>query len=332
MNATDQLKSHAAPSPDGFDTIPLDVSSVAQWDRRDLAVLLALQRGVDGRLYSPHADLNLHGAMFGGQLIGQAIAAATMEMPEELAVHCVQVNFLSAGRAGAPMRFDVRRLMQGRQFTVQQVLGYQGERTLITANISCHRGEPGPQFQQRMAFEAPVPESLPTLRETLIANADSIPELARKHAGVSPTLDLRPLNPDGFLFSRDPEHATFRYWVRAAHPLPDHRRLHEAALGYLSDYWFPLTGMAPHLELKIGTGLHVASLNHTMWCHRPARADEWLLVDASSSSACNSRTLNSARIYARDGRLIASLAQESLYRGWIERDGEFEPPGIQPVQ
>jgi acyl-CoA thioesterase II len=315
--------------PERFNTIQPDLGSDPAWDHRDLSVLLSLKRGDDGAFYSPHADLNLHGAVFGGQLVGQAIAAASaQDVPADSAPHCVQVNFLTAGRAGEPMRYEVRQLMKGRQFCVQQVLGTQGERTVISANVSFHRGEPGPTFQRSMPPNVPDPDSLPTLRDTMLAHADLMPSAVRRRVGLSRSLDLRPVDAEGFLFRRDASHAAFRYWVRVARPLPDVPWIQQAALGYLSDYWFPLTGLAPHLDVKIGSGLYVASLNHTMWLHQPARADDWLLVDAASPGSGDSRGLSIAYVYARDGRLVASLAQESLCRGWLEHDGAFVAPGL----
>lgn len=330
MKSSDQPVAAATREiPERFNTVQPDLGSDPAWDHRDLSVLLSLKRGDDGALYSPHADVNLNGAVFGGQLVGQAIAAASaQDIPQDAAAHCVQVNFLTAGRAGEPMRYEVRQLMKGRQFCVQQVLGTQGERIVISANVSFHRGEPGPTFHQSMPANMPDPESLPTLRDTLLAHADQLPVPVRKRAGLSRSLELRPVDPESFLFRRDAVHAAFRYWVRVARPLPDELWIQQAALGYLSDYWFPLTGLTPHLDLKIGNGLYVASLNHTMWLHQAARADDWLLVDASSPGSGDSRALSIARVYARDGRLVASLAQESLCRGWVEHDGAFNAPGM----
>lgn len=330
MKSSDQPVTAATRDiPERFNSVQPDLGSDPAWDHRDLSVLLSLKRGNDGALYSPHADVNLNGAVFGGQLVGQAIAAASaQDIPRDAAAHCAQVNFLTAGRAGEPMRYEVRQLMKGRQFCVQQVLGTQGERVVISANVSFHREEPGPRFHQPMPTNMPDPDSLPTLRDTMLAHAEQLPPQVRKRAGMSRSLDLRPVDPEGFLFRRDTVHAAFRYWVRVARPLPDEPWIHQAALGYLSDYWFPLTGLTPHLSNKIGSGLYVASLNHTMWLHQPTRADDWLLVEASSPGSGNSRALSIARVYARDGRLVASLAQESLCRGWVEHDGAFDAPGM----
>jgi acyl-CoA thioesterase-2 len=316
------------PAGGTINTVQPELGCDPQWDRTDIAALLLLKRGEDGAFYTARADLNLHGVMFGGQLVSQAIAAAIQGVDDNVTVHCVQVNFLTAGRAGSPMRFEVRQLLKGRQFTVQQVLGSQDGRTVISANVSCHRGEPGPEFQQPMPADVPAPEDLGTLRDVLIERAGELPEWLRKRVGISRALDLRPVDPDGFLFRRDAADAGFRYWIRAQRELPAAPWIQQAAFGYLSDYWFPMTGLAAHVDLKIASGLYVASLNHTVWFHRPLRADDWLLFDARSVSTTQSRGLSSARVWTRDGRLVADIAQESLFRGWIEQDGEFHAPGI----
>lgn len=309
-----------------FNTVLPDLGSGPGWDQSDLSVLLTLDRQADGVLCSPHAETNINGALFGGQLIGQAISAAGEGLPDELMAHTLQLNFLTAGATTQPMRYEVRRLMSGRNFTVQQVLGTQGERIVVSANVSFHRPEPGPDFQLPMPTGIPDPESLPSMREVMERNDHRLPNTAAKRLGTSRTLDLRPLDAESFVFERDLS-ATFRYWVKPRQALPVRPRLHQATLGYISDYWFPLTALAPCLDNKIGSGLYVASLNHTLWFHRPVQADDWLFFDAVSPSSSSSRGLTTGRIYNRAGVLVATVAQESLFRGWVEREGALLPPG-----
>ena len=106
-----------------FNTVVPDLGSAAGWDRSDLSVLFTLYPGDDGALYSPHAHLNANGAVFGGQLIGQALTAAQHDVPSDMPAHSMQINFLRPGLSEVPMRYEVRNLMRGRSFLVQQVTG-----------------------------------------------------------------------------------------------------------------------------------------------------------------------------------------------------------------
>ena len=311
-----------------FNTVVPDLGSAAGWDRSDLSVLFTLYPGDDGALYSPHAHLNANGAVFGGQLIGQALTAAQHDVPSDMPAHSMQINFLRPGLSEVPMRYEVRNLMRGRSFLVQQVTGTQGARVVINATASFHHGEAGPRHQAKPPAAMPDPDSLPILREVMERNAHRVPEAARRRLGGSRILDLRPVDADAFLFDKDPE-ARFRYWIRVKTALPDNAALHQAVLGYLSDYWFPLTSMAPHLDNMFGSGLYVASLNHTIWFHGAARAHEWLLVDAVSPFSGSSRGLTTGQLYDRQGTLVLTVAQEGLYRGWVQdEDGGFRAPGM----
>lgn len=309
-----------------FNTVAPDLGSGEGWDTLGLAELMRLRFSDSGALYSPHADVNINGALFGGQLIGQAIAAASHGIGDRWA-HSVQVSFLAPGQPGEEMHYQVRTLMQGRSFQVQQVLGTQGTRTVISATISFQTEEPSPDHQLTMP-DAPPPESLRTLQEVGAAYADRIPAAAARRLGQSRAAELRLVDPEAFLFRRDPE-ARLRFWVKLQRDLPDDPVLQRAAIGYLSDYWMPLTPLMAHLEAKIGTGLYLASLNHTLWLHRAPRVDDWLLVDAQSPFSGNARGLTTGHFYQRDGTLLATATQECLFRGWVEDgQGGFRVPGM----
>lgn len=318
-----------------FNSVLPDLGSGAGWDREDLAALLTLQRHPDGGLYSQHVDTNMRGAVFGGQLIGQAISAAGEGLADSLACHSLQLQFLAPGQAGVPMRYEVRRLLAGMSFTILHVLGVQGERTVISAHVSFQRPEAGPRFQQPMPEGVPQPEDLPTLASLMDGIGDRLPEAYKRRLGRSRTVDLRPLDAEAFLFQRDSQ-GRMAYWVRARQALATTPRLHHAALGYLSDYWFPTAALAPLVDDKIDTGLYIASLNHAIWFHRPVQADDWLLVSAQSPASGNARGLTLGAVHQRSGELVATLAQEGLYRGWLaEGEGEssgFVPPrGLSPM-
>lgn len=316
-----------------FNTVMPELGSAAGWDRSNLAALLTLQPAGDGVWTSPHADVNVNGAVYGGQLIGQAVSAAAAALPDaarDNSANSLQVTFLSSGLVGEPMRYEVRRLLHGRNFIIQHVLGRQGERgerLVISANVSFHRGEPGPDHDAPMPADMPAPESLPSLAEVAQRHAARLPERVRRRLGTSRTVELRPLDAEAFLFGRSGQ-PRLRYWVRVREPLGDAPWLHQAALGYLSDFWFPMAALATLVDVKVGTGLYLASLNHTLWFHRALRADKWLLVESGSPFAGHSRGLSQGLVWRGDGALVATIAQEALFRGWVEGEQGWEVPGL----
>ncbi|XHS76821.1 acyl-CoA thioesterase [Burkholderiaceae bacterium UC74_6] len=316
-----------------INTVVPELGSDPSWDRKDLGVLLSLSRDGEGAFHSAHSDANMNGALYGGQMVGQAMMAAAEANRGSAPIHCVQINFLTAGKPGVPMRYEVRQLMRGLNFSVQQVLGTQGPRTVVSANVSFHRGEPAPEFSAALPDGVPPPEELRSLRQVLIDSADllpPLPTLVKDRLGNSRSVELRPVDAERFLFERNRSRASFRYWARVVEPIaPEALALQQAALGYLSDYWFPLTALEPLVGTKLGTGLYIASLNHSVWFHRPVNPNEWLLIDATSPCTASARGLSTATVYSRNGEVVASMAQESLFRGWEQdAEGGFMAPGL----
>jgi acyl-CoA thioesterase-2 len=173
---------------------------------------------------------------------------------------------------------------------------------------------------------------LPSLREAVHGLGERIDAATRRRMGSSRSLELRPLDVEHFLLRREPS-GTLRYWIRACSLPPEPPCVHQAALGYLSDYWFPIIALAPLLDAKVGTGLYIASLNHALWFHAPVRADEWLLVEAHAAANASARGLTQGKVWNRQGTLVATVTQESLFRGWVKQeDGRFDAPyGARPV-
>ena len=310
----------SSPSPDTPTFLP--------HQHKVLGELLRLQRDPDGLLSNAIPDVNINGMLFGGQLIGQSLMAACRDLPADLIAHQMQLSFLLPGRPGAPMRYEVLSLMHGRNFSVQQVTGWQNDRRVIVATVSFHRGELGPTHQATMPRNVPDPETLPTMRDLILGDASGrVPSQVKgalQHASI---VDLRPLDGLDFLLQHV-ETPSFRYWVRIRDTLPDDPQLHLAALGYMSDYWFPFTALSPHLDNKFTSGLFLASLNHGIWFHNAVRADQWLLVDARCPATGHGRGLTVGNIFTQDGTLVASLAQEGLQRGWVALGSDILPPGI----
>jgi acyl-CoA thioesterase II len=249
--------------------------------------------------------------VFGGQVLGQALGAASQTV-EGRPVHSLHGYFLRAGDASAPIVYDVDRSRDGGTFSSRRVVAIQHGAQIFHMAASFQVPEQGLEHQSSMP-SVPPPESLRRLvdvDEALLARA---PQKLRRVLAHSGPFDMRPIDPiDPLHPQKRPPYR--RLWVRTVDRLGDDDSLHRAVLAYLSDYHFISTAMLPHGVSLLDGNMQVASLDHAMWFHWPLRVDEWLLLEYQSPSASGGRGLAFGNIYARDGRLVASSAQEGLMR------------------
>ncbi|MDU6252197.1 MAG: thioesterase family protein, partial [Cutibacterium avidum] len=217
---------------------------------------------------------------FGGQVLAQALVAGARTVPERTA-HSMHALFLHAGRTDLPMIFDVERIRDGRTFSTRRVNARQHGRTIFTAELSFKNRENGPEHSDPMPDYLPGPEKCPTLAQALEQMfGRSMPTVKEWDA-----LDVR-LAGDGSNLV-DPNHVThLSLWVRTTASLPDDRVVQRAILAYISDISLMAGAVMPHLgSIPPGMIVNPASLDHAMWFHRTARADEWMLYDQVSPSA-----------------------------------------------
>ncbi|MGP3533262.1 acyl-CoA thioesterase [Microbacterium sp. RD1] len=251
-----------------------------------------------------------HGRVFGGQVLAQALIAAHRTIMPDRVVHSLHGYFLRAGDVDLPITFAVDRIHDGRSFSTRRTQAYQRGLPILSAMMSFQREDTGLEHQAEMPVGVPDPESLPSAAEVLAGSTDAV---ARFWAAERP-FDIRHV-PSPVYVSVDGERVAHQVvWFRAIGSMPDDPALHRAALAYASDYSILETVLRRHGVPWATPGLKSASLDHGMWWHRFARADEWLLYVQESPSAIGGRGLGLGRIHARDGRLVASVAQESMIR------------------
>ena len=250
--------------------------------------------------------------VYGGQVIGQALVAASRTVPEDRHAHSLHGYFLRAGDTSVPILYTVDRIRDGRSFTTRRVVAIQHGRAIFNMSISFQVLEPGFDHQLPMP-EAPAPEDLTDERELRQDWLDTMPEeYANAFASTRP-IELRPVDPMD-IFHPEPRAPQQMCWMKARDPLPDDPRLHQCVLAYLSDWSLLDTATLPHAVSYTQTNMQMASLDHAMWFHRPFRADEWLLYVQDSPSASGARGLKRGLIYSQQGVLVASAAQEGLIR------------------
>jgi acyl-CoA thioesterase-2 len=250
--------------------------------------------------------------VYGGQVLGQALVAASRTVPEDRHAHSLHGYFLRAGDTDVPILYTVDRIRDGRSFTTRRVVAIQHGQAIFNMSISFHIEEQGLSHQMAMP-EAPGPEDLPDESELRKKWAQRLPEEFKETFARQRPIEVRPIDPQDIF--QPEKRAPFQMcWMKSRDPLPDNLRLHQCVLAYLSDWSLLDTATLPHAVSFMQDNLQMASLDHAMWFHRPFRADEWLLYVQDSPSASGSRGLNRGLIYSRGGELVASAAQEGLIR------------------
>ena len=278
----------------------------------DLVKLLALER-IEENLYRGQSQDLGWGTVFGGQVLGQALSAAVHTTPVERHVHSLHAYFLRPGNVSMPIVYDVDRIRDGSSFTTRRVVAIQAGRPIFNLSASFQLDEPGLEHQDDMP-EAPPPESCPTEQERYAKFAHRLPSPMRERAVAERPFELRTTDPDDDPFAPSPRPPRRMIWVKATARLPDDPALHRYLLAYVSDFSFVTTSLIPHGITWITPGFQLASIDHVMWFHRPFRVDDWLLHVVESPSASGSRGMVRGRVFSRDGKLVASTAQEGLVR------------------
>jgi len=249
--------------------------------------------------------------VFGGQVLGQALVAATRTVDERIC-HSLHAYFLIPGDPKVPILYEVDRSRDGKSFSSRRVVAIQHGRPIFHMSVSFQIEEPGLEHQID-APEAPPPESLESEDELRRKTIERVPERHREHYLRPRPIELRPVDAsEWFRNEKRPPHQAV--WMRATAALPADRALQQCVLAYASDMTLLDTALLPHGIDWFSGRVQMASIDHAMWFHRPFRADDWLLYVQDAPSASGARGFNRGLIYSRDGRLVASVAQEGLMR------------------
>jgi acyl-CoA thioesterase II len=250
--------------------------------------------------------------VYGGQVIGQALVAASRTVEPDRPAHSLHGYFLRPGDTTMPILYVVDRIRDGKSFTTRRVVAVQHGKAIFNMAISFQTIEDGLAHQFDMP-DVPAPEDLEDEVSLRTRWSKDLPEEYRNAFTRERPIEVRPINPYNFF---DPTKSApfYNCWMRARDALPADPRLHQCVLAYLSDWALLDTSLIPHGISYMQQNVQSASLDHAMWFHRSFRADEWLLFIQDSPSASGARGFNRGLIYRRDGALVASVAQEGLIR------------------
>jgi len=249
--------------------------------------------------------------VFGGQVIGQALVAANRTV-EGRKAHSLHAYFLRAGDPAVPIIYEVDRIRDGGSFSTRRVVAIQHGHAIFSMAASFHKEEDGLEHQMPMP-EVPPPEDLPSeaeLKEELIGR---VPEPVKAYWQHERPIEIRPVDISRY-FSRDQNDPSQLVWIKATGTLGDNLALHQCILAYASDFTLLDTALVAHGRFVFDPNLMLASLDNAVWFHEPFRADEWLLYAQDSPSSGAGRAFCRGTLFTRDGRLVASTAQEGLVR------------------
>ena len=261
------------------------------------------------------------GRVFGGQVIAQALQAAQASVPQDKVAHSLHAYFLRGGREGPEISYRVEADFDGRSFANRRVVASQRADDgtpvpILNLTASFQLPEPGLEHDDYVMPEVLPPEDLLSdmeQRRRFVAEMGEISETQRNLMLRPRPIEMRTVDKLHWM-NADPKPPRARSWFRAAASLPDDPALHRAVIAYASDYTLLGTSALPHGLSWARNELKGASLDHAIWFHRPARADDWLLYATESPWSGGGRGMNLGRIFNRAGQLVASVAQEGMMR------------------
>ena len=250
------------------------------------------------------------GALFGGQVLAQALNAAGRTVPQERYLHSMHSYFILQGSLSKPIIYQVDPIRDGKSFNTRRVVAYQDGKAIFNLSSSFHKKEDGLSHQDPIP-DVPSYEHFLSYEEILKEKGKDInPDLkalmSNRHIEFRPVENdlLKNINPD----------TVRHFWLKSKEPLGDSPSLHREVLAFGSDYNLMVTALIPHKKKIKKENLQMASLDHAMWFHCDFRADDWLLYQMESPCASNARGFSKGSFFTKQGNLVCTVVQEGLIR------------------
>ena len=249
--------------------------------------------------------------IFGGHVIAQALAAAYKTVDMRMC-HSLHAYFVRPGDPSIPVIYSVDRSRDGRSFTTRRVIAIQHGKQILNLSASFHEVEESWEHQHSMP-DVPGPEELKTRQQIREENVHKVSDKHRAEYLRARPIDIREVDPQDH-FNPKPLSDINHLWFRMEGAAKASPQMHQCLLAYASDMNLLGSAMRPHGLTWFKRGVMTASLDHSMWFHGPVSFDQWHLYSMDSPFSGGARGFNRGAIYARDGRLVASVAQEGLVR------------------
>jgi len=277
----------------------------------ELLTLLKLET-IDKGIYRGQSQDLGYRALFGGQVLGQALAAAQETISPDRFVHSLHSYFLLAGDASKPVIYEVEEIRNGGSFSTRRVKAIQNGKAIFYMMASFQLQEGGFDHQDTMPETLP-PEELSSLYDFFAAHKEILPEAMQEKFLTEKPIETRPVEQYDW-FKPEKSNPSCKMWLKTNGSMPDNLQIHTCMLAYASDFHFLPTSLMPHGASHLQPNLQIATIDHSMWFHRPFKFDDWLLYSMDSPSASNGRGLVKGKIYNRKGELVVSTMQEGVIR------------------
>ncbi|MDG1750057.1 MAG: acyl-CoA thioesterase II [Thalassotalea sp.] len=278
---------------------------------KDLLTLLSLEKIEEGLYRGQSQDLGFK-ALFGGQVMGQALSAAQESVELDRHVHSLHSYFLRPGDAAKPVIYEVENIRDGRSFNTRRVKAIQNGQAIFYMTASFQLEEKGFDHQNEMP-KVTGPDELPSFTDFIFDNQQYIPENVRGKFLSEKPIELKPVEQYNWIQPEKSE-PICHMWIKANGQLPDDPRIHKYMLAYTSDFHFLPTALFSHGVSHWQPNFQIATIDHAMWFHRPFRFDDWLLYVMESPTSVGGRGLVRGQIYNQAGDLVATTMQEGVIR------------------
>lgn len=277
----------------------------------DLLSLLELEKIEHGIYRGQSQDLGFK-ALFGGQVMGQAVSAALETVDEDRIIHSLHSYFLRPGDAEKPVVYEVENIRDGKSFNTRRVKAIQNGKPIYYMTASFQLAEEGFEHQDKMPIVS-QPDEISSYSDFIFDHQEFIPENIRGKFLSEKPIEVRPIQKYNWVRPEKSD-PICQMWIKANGTLSDARKAHFCMLSYCSDFQFLTTSLMPHGATHWDPNFQIASVDHAMWFHRPFRIDEWLLYSTESPSASGGRGLVKGQIFNQKGELVASTMQEGVIR------------------
>lgn len=279
---------------------------------QELLAILDLER-LEHNLFRGRSPKESWQRVFGGQTVAQALVAAQRTVEPDRHVHSLHGYFMRPGDTKLPIIYEVDRIRDGGSFTTRRVVAIQHGQAIFSLEASFQVNEEGLEHQVSMPLGVAPPDRLLSQRELMRKFGDAVPEGIKRYWERDRPIEMKPVMLQHYT-SREKLEPQQNIWIRTTGPVPADRALQSAVLAYLSDMTLLDTSTFAHGRAIFDPDIQAASLDHAMWFHRPHALDGWLLYTQDSPSTQGSRGFTRGTLYAEDGTLVASVAQEGLIR------------------
>ena len=284
------------------------------WVMKNIEELLGLLglEAIEENIYRGQSRSVGSSRVFGGQVLAQALQAAVRTVPEGRIVHSLHAYFILPGDIELPIVFEVDRIRDGGSFTTRRIKAIQKGRAIFNMSASFQKKQDGFDHQIELPDVQP-PDGLMSWDQLVAKFGERLPQNMRRFLEIDHPIEFRPVEPiyPGQAGRQPPRR---HVWMRTKGPMPDLITAHQEVLAYASDYNLLTTSLLPHGKDAAFGNVQLASLDHAIWFHRDFRIDDWLLYAIDSPSASGARGFTRGSIFDKEGRLVASTAQEGLVR------------------